>query len=275
LTQKGSEDVPRKPKAEVQPIAQALETSNAGVAQSVVNRILDLVRTGMLRAGDRLPSERELIDILNISRPSLREALRALAMLGVVDSRHGGGAYITNLEARTLLAPLDFFLSLSKSNLADAFESRRIVEIEIVRKAASNATAADLDALQGMLAAHEKVLSDPVGFRILDSRFHARLSAIAGNVVLERIAYGLYNMGLDIRRRATEDVALIHRSLGEHTKIVLAISAKDAEAAAKAMAAHLDHIEASTRAVIESDVVALSRRVKQTPGGRLTSRAGH
>ena len=55
-----------------------------GVAQSVVNRVLDLIRTGMLRAGDRLPSERNLIEILDISRPSLREALRALSILGVV-----------------------------------------------------------------------------------------------------------------------------------------------------------------------------------------------
>src|SRR5215475_12267108 len=131
----------RKSKFKLQAIAGALQPVNAGVAQSVVNRILDLVRTGMLLPGDRLPSERELIDILNISRPSLREALRALSMLGIVDTRHGGGAYITNLEARTLLAPLDFFLSLSRSNLADAFESRRIVETEIVRKAALNATA--------------------------------------------------------------------------------------------------------------------------------------
>jgi GntR family transcriptional repressor for pyruvate dehydrogenase complex len=255
--------MPRKPTIELTQITHALESTNAGVAQSVVSRILDLVRTGMLRAGDRLPSERELIDILNISRPSLREALRALSMLGVVDTRHGGGAYITDLEARTLLAPLDFFLSLSHSNLADTFESRRIVEIEIVRKAALKATSEDVGALEGMLSAHEKVLSDPVGFRILDSRFHARLSAIAGNVVLERIAYGLYNMGLDIRRRATENVALIRRSLGEHTKIVAAISTKDAEAAADAMAAHLDHIETSTRAVIEKDAASLSRRVKR------------
>ena len=113
----------RKSKARLQAIAGALQPVNAGVAQSVVNRILDLVRTGMLRSGDRLPSERELIDILNISRPSLREAIRALSTLGVVETRHGGGAYVTDLKARTLLAPLDFFLSLSQSNLADVFEA--------------------------------------------------------------------------------------------------------------------------------------------------------
>jgi GntR family transcriptional repressor for pyruvate dehydrogenase complex len=224
-----------------------------GVAQSVVNRVLDLIRTGMLRAGDRLPSERNLIDILDISRPSLREALRALSILGVVDTRHGGGAYVTNLEARTLLAPLDFFLALSETNLTDTFDSRRVVELEIVRKAAQKAMADDVDDLNGMLLAHEKVLSDPVAFRILDSRFHARLSAIAGNVVLERIAYGLYNMGLDIRRRATQDLSLIRRSLSEHTTIVRSIEAHDPIKAVAAMSLHLDHIEASTRRVIEVD----------------------
>src|SRR6185295_17279969 len=98
--------------------------------------ILELVRTGNLRPGNRLPPERELIEIFRISRPSLREALRALSILGVIESRHGGGAFVTDLEAQTLLAPLDFFLSLSKSNLDEAFESRRVIEVEIARKAA-------------------------------------------------------------------------------------------------------------------------------------------
>ena len=107
-----------------------------------------------------------------------------------------------------------------------------------------------------MLLAHEKVLTDPVAFRMLDSRFHARLSATAGNVVLERIAYGLYNMGLDVRRRATQDLSLIRRSLGEHTTIVRSIEAHDPVKAIAAMNLHLDHIESSTRRVIEEDHAA-------------------
>lgn len=245
----------RQVKTELLTIAGALDSDEGkGVAQSVVNRILDLIRTGMLRAGDRLPSERELIEILNISRPSLREALRALSILGVVESRHGGGAYVTDLQARTLLAPLDFFLSLSEANLADAFESRRVVELEIVRMAARKATKDDVDELSNMLVAHEKVLNDPVGFRILDSRFHARLSTTAGNAVLERIAYGLYNMGLDVRRRATENPALIRRSLGEHRRIVKAIAMREPDKAVVAMNQHLDHIEDSTRQTLEEDL---------------------
>ncbi len=234
----------RKADGKLLAITSALRSQDKqGVAQSVVNRILDLVRTRLLRPGDRLPSERQLIEILDISRPTLREALRALSMLGVIESRHGGGAFVTDLEARTLLAPLDFFLSLSETNFGDAFESRRIVEIEIVRKAAKQATEADIADLNAIVAAHEKILDDPVGFRILDSRFHRKLSDAAGNVVLERIAYGLYNMGLDIRRRATESPVLIRQSTEDHIRIVQAIAGQDAEQAAVEMGIHLDHIE--------------------------------
>jgi DNA-binding FadR family transcriptional regulator len=155
---------------------------------------------------------------------------------------------------------------MSPGNLGDAFESRRIVELEIVRKAAANAAPDDLDDLQGMIAAHEKVQNDPVGFRILDSRFHARLSAAAGNVVLERIAYGLYNMGLDIRRRATQSLALISQSTGDHIRIVDAIIAGDGARAAAAMGVHLDHIEETTRRAMESEISALAR----TARGRLS-----
>jgi GntR family transcriptional regulator, transcriptional repressor for pyruvate dehydrogenase complex len=218
-----------------------------GLGQQVVSRILELVRTGNLRPGDRLPPERELIEIFRISRPSLRESLRALSVLGVIEPRHGGGAYVTDLEARTLLAPLDFFLSLSQSNLEDAFEGRRVIEVEIARKAAANARARDVAELKAMIAAHAAVLNDPIGFRILDSRFHERLSLIAGNAVLQRVAYGLYNLGLAIRRRATEEPGLIAQSTADHTRIVDAISRGEPHGAAEAMTAHLAHIEESTR----------------------------
>lgn len=223
------------------------------LGQQVVSRILELVRTGNLRPGDRLPPERELIEIFRISRPSLREALRALSILGVVEARHGGGAFITDLDAPTLLAPLDFYLSLSLSNFDDAFESRRVIEIEIARKAATNASSEDIADLRAMIAAHATVQNDPVGFRILDSRFHEKLSAIAGNAVLQRIAYGLYNLGLDIRRRATQEPGLIAQSTADHTRIVEAIAVGHPDRAAEAMKVHLAHIEESTRRVATMD----------------------
>jgi len=223
------------------------------VGKQVVGRVLELIRAGNLRPGDRLPPERELTEIFGISRPSLREAMRALATLGIVESRHGGGAFVTDLEARTLLAPLDFYLSLSKVNFDEAFDSRRVIEMEIVRRAASKASRSEIKDLKDMIEAHETVLNDPVGFLILDARFHERLSEIAGNAILQRIAYGLYHLGLDFhhfRRRASADPGLISRSAKDHAAIAAAIAEHDAPAAAAAIARHIKHIEDSTRRIM-------------------------
>jgi GntR family transcriptional regulator, transcriptional repressor for pyruvate dehydrogenase complex len=249
----------KRPKATDLTAATMDRNDTRVIGQQVVVQILELIRTGSLHAGDRLPPERELIEIFGISRPSLREALRALSMLGVVNTLHGGGAYVSDLDARTLLAPLDFYLSLTKANFADAFDSRRVIEIEIARRAASRATALDMDELNDIIEAHDKVKDDPIGFRILDVRFHEKLSAIAGNAVLQRIAYGLYNLGLDFQnfsRRAQNEPGLSAQSTMDHSKIAAGITAHDPDRAAEAMSRHIRNIEVSTHRVLSDQGVA-------------------
>ncbi len=236
------------------------------LGKQVVGRILELIRTGSLRAGDRLPPERELIEIFGISRPSLREALRALSTLGVIESRHGGGAFVGNLDARTLLAPLDFYLSLTKANFRDAFDSRRVIEIEIVRRAADKANRSDIADLEGIIAAHDTVQDDPIGFRILDTRFHEKLSEIAGNAVLQRIAYGLYNLGVDFQnfdQRARNEPGLIAQSTRDHGEIASAIAAHDPDEAVRAMTRHIRNIELSTQRVIGNGTGSRRRKVQK------------
>lgn len=240
--------------------AKSLPISRQGLAEFVVTHILESVQVGLLRPGDRLPSERNLVEIFDVSRPILREALRALSTLGVVGTRHGGGAFITDLNAKSLLAPLDFFLSLSETNLHDVFESRRAIEGELAHKAAELASAEDIGKLDALIAAHADVGSDPVRFRILDSRLHELIYAMAGNVVLERIATGLYSMGQNIRRRATTDAALISQSTKDHARIVGAIKAGDPAKARAAMVKHIDHIEKSTVRTME----AMRRNMQHT-----------
>jgi GntR family transcriptional regulator, transcriptional repressor for pyruvate dehydrogenase complex len=221
-----------------------------GVADKVVRRILDLVKAGNLKAGDRLPAERELVKIFNVSRPSLREAMRSLSILGVIESHQGGGAFVSNLDAKSLLAPLEFFLGLSQSNVEDVFDSRRLIEVEIVRRAAVRVSDDDLAKLDQMLAAQDEVVDDPIGFRILDSEFHEKLGSLGGSPVLERLTASLYNMGLDVRRRATEMPEVVVRSCEDHRAIVQALRRRDPDAAAAAMTLHLRNIEASTLAVM-------------------------
>ena len=174
----------------------------------------------------------------------------------MVKALHGGGAYVSDLDARTLLAPLDFYLSLTKANFTDAFDSRRVIEIEIARRAALRATSPDIDELNDIIGAHDKVQDDPIGFRILDVRFHEKLSAIAGNAVLQRIAYGLYNLGLDFQnfgRRAQSEPGLIAQSTMDHSTIAAGITAHDPDRAAEAMSQHIHNIEVSTQRVLSDD----------------------
>ena len=195
-------------------------------------------------------------------------------MLGVIKSLHGGGAYVSDLDARTLLAPLDFYLSLTKANFADAFDSRRVIEIEIARRAAARATPADIQDLRDIIEAHKTVQDDPVGFRILDTRFHEKLSEIAGNAVLQRIAYGLYNLGLDFQnfdRRARNEPGLIAQSTADHIKIAAGITTRIPDRAADAMSEHIRNIELSTQRVLSSPEVPRSmeraQRMSRRRGG--------
>lgn len=217
----------------------------------VVNRILELVQDGYLHPGDRLPPERELIDIFGIGRPSLRESLRALRTLGVIEITHGGGAYVTSLDARRLLAPLNFVLSLTPTVLDDSSEMRRLIEVAAVEKAALRMTEADFVDFETMMLAHAAVQSDYVGFLILDSRFHARLYQLSGNIVLEQIATALYNIGLSHRRTLMSQPGEIAKSTKDHRAIVNALKSKSVDGARKAMETHLKHIAASSRQVLK------------------------
>jgi len=216
---------------------------NEGDAEKVVNKILDLVKQGNLKAGDRLPAERELIDIFAVSRPTLREALRSLSVLGVIDMRRDGGAFVTDLQPRSLMAPLDFFIGLGPDNVQQAFECRRVLETVLAHKGALNVTDADIAGFEALLVAQRTVVDDPVGFRILDSEFHEKLYGLGGNAVMERLANAFYNLGLEERRKATSKPRVIRQSVIDHELIVAGLRCHDPEAAAEAVARHLAYIE--------------------------------
>ena len=107
---------------EVKKLAEDLK--NGKLSPEAAKKILDLVRTGNLKPGDQLPPERDLAQMLQVSRPSLREAMRGLQILGVVKSRQGGGAYISSLDAADLLGPLQFLITLNAQNVHALYESR-------------------------------------------------------------------------------------------------------------------------------------------------------
>src|SRR4051794_8979123 len=96
----------------------------SSLAEQVARRLLDLVRTKNLKPGDHLPPERELAALMQVSRPSLREALRGLQILGVLKARQGGGVFVSSLDASDLLAPFQMLITLNEENVNALYEAR-------------------------------------------------------------------------------------------------------------------------------------------------------
>src|SRR5262245_46016032 len=132
------------------------------LADQVAKKILDLVRTGNLKPGDQLPPERDLAQMLQVSRPSLREAMRGLQILGVVKTRQGGGAYISSLDAADLLGPLQFLITLNALNVDSLYESRFLVDGGIATLAATRLSDPDIERLKAMVEVQANLVADPI-----------------------------------------------------------------------------------------------------------------
>lgn len=220
--------------------------SRKPIAERVADRLLELVRTGNLKAGDKLPTENELAEAMRVSRPVIREALRGLSILGVVESRQGGRCYVTDLAPSRLLGPLELVLALNETNVDALYDARVVVECGLIRRAAAKVSDAELEQLQALAVAGYKLSADPVSFRVLDQEFHTLLMKVAGNPVLERVAACLYQLGMEYRRAASETPGVIERSAAEHDAVVKAMVRRDANEAAEAMRAHLQSINRTT-----------------------------
>jgi GntR family transcriptional regulator, transcriptional repressor for pyruvate dehydrogenase complex len=225
--------------------------SKHGISEMLVDQVLGFVRAGRLKAGDKLPSERDLAERFGVSRPTVREALRALSVLGVLEIRHGGGTFVSELDAIDLLGPLHFFLSLSDVSVEKLYQARRLIEGEICALAAARVTAEDLSVLTTLIDEQETARRDATLYLALDSKFHERLAAIADNPFLSRASASLNVLGIEFRKLAANTKAAPTRSISDHRCIVAALTAGDAEAARAAMVAHMNQVFATTCAELE------------------------
>ncbi|HYO42581.1 MAG TPA: FadR/GntR family transcriptional regulator, partial [Candidatus Limnocylindrales bacterium] len=199
--------------------------------------------------GDKLPAERNLAALMQVSRPVLREALRALAIMKVVEIRQGAGTYITALEPQQLVSHLDFVFSKDTVALAQVIETRRVVELGNVRLAATRIPAEDLARLDGLLADLRAALDDADRFSTLDIEFHDVISGAAGNFLLAQFMRIINTLGKVSRERTGASRAVREHALRDHRRVVAALRAGDPDAAASAMGEHLDHVERALKAV--------------------------
>src|SRR6185436_12124053 len=182
---------------------------------SVVSGVLGRLKP-ILHAGTRLPSERELSRRLKVSRPSLREALRTLELMGVVDTRHGSGTQVADSGTNVLKAPLEFLFMLDRPSVADLAETRALLEIHLAGRAAERRTPADLAALQSALRDMKAHWSQPDALTDPDVRFHQLIAAASHNRLLERMMNCLRDAIAEMMEAAWPGVADMQASYDIH-----------------------------------------------------------
>ncbi len=198
------------------------------VTDEAILKIKQMIVAGELRPGDRLPPEKELSEALGISRSSLREAVKALEVIRVLDVRRGDGTYVTSLEPRLLLDAVSFVIDVHQdASVLEIFEVRRILEPAAAALAATRAVPDDIAHLRDLLASVEgdPSVDDLVAHDIV---FHRYVSQLSGNAYLTELLETL--SGSTVRARVWRGLTQEHsvqRTLTEHEAIVDALAAGD------------------------------------------------
>ncbi len=214
------------------------------VTDEAIVKIKQMLLAGDLRPGDRLPPEKELSERLGLSRSSLREAVKALEVIRVLDVRRGDGTYVTSLEPRLLLAAIGFVTDLHQDGaILEMFAVRRILEPAAAALATQRAGAADVERLRELVSqtAPDAPVEDLIEH---DVAFHRAVADLSGNGYLSGILEQLSSATLRARVwRGVLEAGAVTRTLDEHRGIVAAIAASDPALAHALATAHIAGVE--------------------------------
>lgn len=210
------------------------------LTDQAIEKIKQMVLLGELQPGDRLPPEKELSGRLGLSRSSLREAVKALELIRVLDVRRGDGTYVTSLSPDILLGAMSFVADVQQdSSLLEVFAVRRILEPEAAAMAARRATPADAAQLRSLLTevGPQTSVDDLVAHDLV---FHRSLGRLSGNAYLTGLLDSLSSRTLRARVwRGLMEEGAVERTLAEHRAIVEALEIGDAELVRAVVTVHV------------------------------------
>lgn len=221
------------------------------VTDEAILKIKEMILDGRLRAGERLPPEKELSEQLGLSRSSLREAVKALEIIRVLDVRRGDGTYVTSLEPRLLSEAMAFIVDLHQdTSVLELFEVRRILEPAAASIAATRISGDQLALLRASMATVpiDTSVEDLVSH---DLEFHRIIAHASGNSYLASLLDGLSSGTVRARvwRGLTEERA-VARTVDEHAAIVEALARGDGELARALMTVHISGVETWLREAV-------------------------
>jgi GntR family transcriptional repressor for pyruvate dehydrogenase complex len=235
--------------------------SQSALTMRVVEHLRQMVQKGELGPGARLPAERDLSQMLKVSRSSLRAGIGFLSAMGVLRPRHGSGTYVAEGPPAFDASMLQVMGSLHGHKPSQMFEARLVVEQGLAGLAAERATDQHLATLAEEVAEMYATLDDPQEYLVHDVRFHRTLAAAAANPILtalmETITAALYGQ----RRETVMYAQDLKESVEMHREIYRAVRARDAAKARSAMALHLSKAQsAQAREVVANSATRAGKR---------------
>jgi GntR family transcriptional regulator, transcriptional repressor for pyruvate dehydrogenase complex len=214
------------------------------IYEEIVRQIRTMIAEGRLKSGDRLPPERDLAEKFLVSRTSVREALRALESLGLVEIRPGEGTFVREVSVESLVAPLALVVASHREAIGELFEARRLLEPLIAGLAAVRATPDEIQDMERILEDQSKEVAAGRTGVAQDALFHAAIGTAAHNSAITRIASVLVDLLAQSREDSLSTPGRAERSHRDHRKVLDAIARRDQAAAHAAMVEHLVAVEA-------------------------------
>ncbi|MGO9520413.1 MAG: FadR/GntR family transcriptional regulator [Candidatus Korobacteraceae bacterium] len=209
-----------------------------GVAKQIERLILK-----KLRPGDKLPSERELAEMLAVSRSSIRDAIRSLELMGMVEPRQGTGTIVREISSDSLVNPLANARKRKEELIGELLDFRKMLEPPLAARAATRVSAEEISEMEEILERQEEKLRGGDSTIAEDSEFHYAIALASGNSVVLKVLDTLMDLLRDSRERSLQAEGRPQKSLAGHRRILAAIKRHDAEAAKVAMRRHIKDVE--------------------------------
>lgn len=230
----------------------AVRTAPPGrLSRQVVEQFQSMLASGEVVAGDRLPPERELAERFGVGRGSVREALRELEILGLVEARQGAGTYVRAVDSRELMAPFRSVVALSSAAAEDIVAFRRMFEPQVAAMAAANADDDGRALLQQALRRYDRALGDDHAVAA-DVDFHEAVARCSANPLVIAVQHALAELFSEFRSHLAGSSYERDQAVARgHQAVFGAIVAGDADAARDAMARHLDMVQSAIEPRLE------------------------
>ena len=214
------------------------------IPDEIANRIRRLIVDGTFEPGRPLPSERTLARRMKVSRSSVRDAIRRLEVVGLLERRHGQGTFLCELSVDNLVTPMASVLTFNRARQSDLMDVRRVFEPAVAAMAATRATRDELEGIDHILGAQRRKVRSGEPTIGEDTAFHAALARATHNSVIVGIMETLNDLLVESRERALQWRGHPLQSLRGHTAVVEALRGRDVNQASAAMRDHIDQIAA-------------------------------